>query len=120
MQPAQPVTARVAETARPVVIERVVSAHLAVGVDLEAGLLDATAGAAINPRKSRAAGYLPALAVGGVIGSAAHAHRRGDIPPAAHTLLVLPLDRGRRLQGPPRPDRGLPGPGAGCPDHAQQ
>src|SRR5260221_7281653 len=98
MQPAQPVTARVAETARPVVIERMVTAHLAVGVDLEAGLLNATAGAAIDPRISRAAGYLPAFVVGVVIGSQVHVHREGDIPHAADTIVVLPHDRGRRVE----------------------
>src|ERR1700733_7743118 len=61
VQPAQPVAARVAKAAAPVVVERVVAAHLAIGVDLKAGLLDPAAGAPVDPREPLAAGDLPAL-----------------------------------------------------------
>src|SRR5579859_1302338 len=66
-QPPQPVPARVTEAARPVVVERVVAAHLAIGVDLEAGLLDAAAGAPVDPGEAAPAGHLPALVVGVVV-----------------------------------------------------
>src|SRR5260370_42027126 len=97
MRPAQPVAAGVAETARPVVVERVVTAHLAIDVDLEAGLLDAAAGAAIDPRIALAARNLPAFIVGVVVGSQVEINGEGDIPHAADTVVVLPHDRGRRI-----------------------
>src|SRR6185437_703766 len=110
MQPAQPVAARVAKAAGPVVIERVVTAQHAVGVDLETGLLDAAAGAPVDPRISFAARYLPAFVIGVVIGSQVHVHCQGDIPHAADTTVVLPHDRGRRVDVHAGPDRGIPDP----------
>src|SRR6516225_6946710 len=120
MQPAQPVAARVAETARPVVIKRVVTAHHAVGVNLEAGLLDAAAGAAVDPRVSLTACYLPALVIGVVIRSQVHVHREGDIPHAADTIVVFPHDRGWRVDVHAGPDRGTPDPRADFPHGAEE
>src|SRR5262249_56547031 len=119
-QPAQPVAARVAEAAGPVVVERVVAAHLTVGVDLETGLLDAAAGAAVDPGEPLAAGYLPALVVGVVVGPQVHVHRDRDVPHAADAVLVLPDDRGRRVEIYARPDREIADPGANLPDRAEQ
>src|ERR1700691_3198925 len=59
----QPVTARIAKTARPVVIERVERSHLAVDVDLQARLLDSAARAAIDTGEASATGDLPTLVV---------------------------------------------------------
>ena len=83
VQPAQPVAARVAEAARPVVVERVERAHLAVGVHLEARLLDAAPGAAVHARVARAAGDLPALVVRVVVGAQVQVGRERDVPHAA-------------------------------------
>src|SRR6516162_9663772 len=120
MQPAQPVAARVAETARPVVIERVVTAHHAVGVDLQARLLDAAAGAAIEPRISLTACYLPAFVISVVIRSQVHFHREGDIPHAADTIVVLPHDCGWRVDVHTGPDGGIPDPRADFPHRAEE
>src|SRR5271165_766541 len=77
-EPAQPVAARVTETATPVVVERVKSAQLAVTIDLEAGLLDAARSTAINPRIAQPASDFPALVVGVVIRPQVHVDPEGD------------------------------------------
>src|SRR5580704_7809827 len=79
-EPTQPVPSRLAEAAGPVVVERVVGAHLSVGVDLEAGLLDAAAGASIHARVPLTARDFPPFVVRVVIGTEVHIDREGDVP----------------------------------------
>src|SRR5476649_470502 len=69
VEPTQPVPSRVAETAGPVVIESVVRAHLALGVDLQARLLDTTAGAPVDPCVAPVPRHLPPLVIGVVVRS---------------------------------------------------
>src|SRR5215472_7522759 len=97
-QPAQPVLARVAEAACPVVVKRVVAAHLAVGVDLKAGLLYAASSAAVDPGEPALAGDLPALVVGVVVRPQVHVDRHVDVPHTADAAGVLPADHGRHVE----------------------
>src|SRR4029077_15416678 len=94
VQPAQPVATGIAEAARPVVVERVIGAHLAVGVDLETGLLNATACAPVDARVAPSAGDLPTLVVRVVVGAQVEVGRQRDVPDAADPVVVLPHDRG--------------------------
>src|SRR6202034_2881122 len=116
-QPAQPVAARVPETAAPIVVQGMVRTHLAVGVHLEAGLLDAAPGAAVDPGVAAVSGDLPPLVVGVVVRPEVHVGGEGDVPYSPDTVLVLPddgargidLDGGHHLggahPGPHLPDR---------------
>src|SRR5262249_25391959 len=118
-QPTQPVPARVTEAARPVIVERVVAAHLAIDVDLQAGLLNAAAGTPVHPREAPAAGDLPSLVVGVVIRPEVHVRRDGDIPHAPDTIGVFPRDHGGRVNVDAVAERGGSNPCADLADRAE-
>src|ERR1700686_2030158 len=67
VEPAEPVAPGIAEAAGPVVIEGVVRAHLPIGVNLEARLLDASACAPVHPGEATPPSHFPTFVVGVVV-----------------------------------------------------
>ncbi len=110
----------IAEAARPVVVECVIRAHLAVGVDLETRLLNAAARATVDARVAPRAGDLPALVVRVVVGTQVHLRRERDVPHAAYPVVVLPQDRRRRVDRYARHDLGAADPCPHLGDRSEQ